>query len=97
MLYAYTRISSISRKANLDAKAIAEARRTTPVALEHDKELKLGKLLLRFPEVILKVADDLCLGRRCIPLSQQFPQLMPNICWEITFYWVQLMYMYDAI
>ena len=70
MLYAYTRISSISRKANLDAEAIAEARRTTPVALEHDKELKLGKLLLRFPEVILKVADDLCLGRRCLPLSQ---------------------------
>ena len=63
MLYAYTRISSISRKANLGARAIAEARRTTPVSIEHEKELKLGKLLLRFPEVILRVADDLCLGR----------------------------------
>ena len=63
MLYAYTRISSISRKANLGAEAIEKARRTTPVSLEHEKELKLGKLLLRFPEVILRVADDLCLGR----------------------------------
>merc|ERR1712027_255909 len=35
MLYAYTRIRSISRKANLSSEAIAEARRTTPVALEH--------------------------------------------------------------
>jgi len=65
MLYAYTRISSISRKANLSAAAIAEARKTTPVALEHEKELKLGKLLCRFAEVILQVADDLCLHTLC--------------------------------
>lgn len=33
--------------------------------LDHEKELKLGKLLLRFPEVIIKITEDLFLHTLC--------------------------------
>lgn len=33
--------------------------------LAHDKELKLAKALLKFPEVVEKVTDDLCLHHLC--------------------------------
>jgi arginyl-tRNA synthetase len=65
MLYANTRICSIARKANLSDKDIAAARKNTPVSLDHEKELKLGKMLLRFPEVLVKVTDDLSLHTLC--------------------------------
>ena len=49
MLYAYTRICSIARSVNLTSKIIAEdvERNNTPVSLDHEKEFKLAKLLLR--------------------------------------------------
>ncbi|TRY73938.1 hypothetical protein TCAL_01506 [Tigriopus californicus] len=65
MLYAYTRICSIGRAANLSAQDVAQARSTETVSLEHEKELKLGKLLTRFPEIILKIADELFLHTLC--------------------------------
>ena len=67
MLYAYTRICSIARNANLGRDKILEAVRTkgAEVSLEHEKELKLGKLLVRFGEVCARVADDLCLHTLC--------------------------------
>ena len=37
----------------------------TTVSLDHEKELKLAKLLLRFSEVIVKTADDLFLHTLC--------------------------------
>ena len=65
MLYAYTRICSIARNANLSRKDIEAAKETTQVVLSHEKELKLGKLLLRLPEVLLKMYDDLMLHSLC--------------------------------
>eukprot|EP00095_Tigriopus_kingsejongensis_P010442 maker-scaffold294_size218657-snap-gene-1.25 protein:Tk10442 transcript:maker-scaffold294_size218657-snap-gene-1.25-mRNA-1 annotation:"arginyl-trna synthetase" len=65
MLYAYTRICSIGRAANLSQADIVKARKTTPVSLDHEKELKLGKLLVRFPEIILKIAEELFLHTLC--------------------------------
>ena len=49
MLYAYTRICSIARSVNLTSEAILKDMETnqTSVSLEHEKELKLAKLLLR--------------------------------------------------
>ena len=47
MLYAYTRICSIGRKADLSPEDLAKARKTTKIQLKHEKERKLGKLLLR--------------------------------------------------
>jgi len=67
MLYAYTRICSIARSVNLTSEAILKDMETnkTSVSLEHEKELKLAKLLLRFSEVIVKTADDLLLHTLC--------------------------------
>ena len=46
MLYAYTRIRSIARTANVTEEQLVKAKKDGLV-LEHEKELKLGKLLLR--------------------------------------------------
>merc|ERR1712176_131598 len=51
MLYAYTRIRSIARTANVTEEQLAKAREDG-LKLDHEKELKLGKLLLRFGEVL---------------------------------------------
>ena len=46
MLYAYTRIRSIARTANITKEQLEKAKQLG-FKLEHEKELKLGKLLLR--------------------------------------------------
>ena len=50
---------SIARRAQLTADQIKMAAQSTTIVLEHEKELKLGKALIRFPEVICRVLDDL--------------------------------------
>merc|ERR1711860_164231 len=67
MLYAYTRISSIARNVNLTSESILEdvQKNKTEVSLEHEKELKLAKLLLRLADVLVKTADDLYLHTLC--------------------------------
>merc|ERR1712029_447224 len=59
MLYAYTRICSIGRTINLTSESILQdvQKNKTEVSLEHEKELKLAKLLLRFADVLVKTAD----------------------------------------
>ena len=47
MLYAYTRIRSIGRTANVTEHQLTDAKKEG-LKLEHEKELKLGKLLLRY-------------------------------------------------
>ncbi|XP_060532020.1 arginine--tRNA ligase, cytoplasmic [Cylas formicarius] len=65
LLYAYTRIKSIARNANMTPDKIRELAKTNRVSLEDDKGWKLGKVLIRFPDVLLKSADDLCLHPLC--------------------------------
>ncbi|XP_026855914.2 arginine--tRNA ligase, cytoplasmic isoform X1 [Electrophorus electricus] len=65
LLYAFTRIRSIARLANLDEAALRKAAETCEIALDHEKEWKLGKCLLRFPEVLQKIQDDLLLHTLC--------------------------------
>ncbi|XP_072944916.1 arginine--tRNA ligase, cytoplasmic [Epargyreus clarus] len=65
LLYALTRIRSIARTAQVTTdQLIAEAQKSG-IKLVHDTEWKLAKVLLRFPEVILKVAGDLFLHTLC--------------------------------
>jgi len=64
MLYAYTRIRSIARTANVTEQQLVEAKKKG-LNLEHEKELKLGKLLLRLSEVMTRMADDLYLHPLC--------------------------------
>ena len=61
MLYAYTRIKSIGRTIGLDLKEFKKKCDTSSVSVDHEKEIKLAKLLLRFPEIVLKISDDLFL------------------------------------
>ena len=64
MLYAYTRIRSIARTAQVTEEQLAAARKEG-LKLEHEKEVKLGKLLLRIAEVVAKMSEDLLLHSLC--------------------------------
>ncbi|XP_067280601.1 arginine--tRNA ligase, cytoplasmic [Pseudorasbora parva] len=65
LLYAFTRIRSIARLANIQEAALRKAAETTEVLLDHEKEWKLGKCILRFPEILQKITDDLLLHTLC--------------------------------
>lgn len=56
LLYAYTRIRGIGRKAAIDYDAIPA---DTPLLLEHETELRLGKSLCRWPDVFRQTAAEL--------------------------------------
>ncbi|CAG4960025.1 unnamed protein product [Parnassius apollo] len=65
LLYALTRIRSIARTAQISESKLLEEAKTSGFKLAHESEWKLGKVLLRFPEIILKVANDLYLHSLC--------------------------------
>lgn len=65
LLYAYTRIRSIARNAKMSPESLQEAAKTTPIPLEHAKEWKLAKCLMRFPEIISRILDDLFMHTLC--------------------------------
>merc|ERR1711972_182487 len=73
MLYAYTRIRSIARTAKVTDKQLEDAKKVG-LNLEHEKELKLGKLLLRLGEVLTRMSDDLLLHTLCefMSVRQQY-------------------------
>ncbi|XP_066154169.1 arginine--tRNA ligase, cytoplasmic isoform X2 [Euwallacea fornicatus] len=65
LLYAYTRIRSIARKANFTPEKIKKLASANSVSLDYEKEWKLGKVLVRFPDVLIKITDDLCMHHLC--------------------------------
>lgn len=66
LLYAYTRIKSIARNCGGNyANNIKELAKTYEISIEHEKEWKLAKVLLKFPDVIIKISKDLCLHHLC--------------------------------
>lgn len=65
LLYAFTRIRSIARVANIQEAALRRAAETCDIVLEHEKEWKLSKCILRFPEILQKILDDLLLHTLC--------------------------------
>lgn len=65
LLYAYTRIRSIARNVNYTPEKIKSLVETKTVSLDHEKEWKLGKTLLRLSDVLVKVTKDLCLHHLC--------------------------------
>lgn len=50
---------SIARLANVGTEQLRAAAVTTPIEVAHEKELKLSKCIIRFPEVISRVCDGL--------------------------------------
>lgn len=65
LLYALTRIRSITRLAKIDDGTLQRAAAETTMLLTHDKEWKLGKCVLRFAEILHKILDDLYLHTLC--------------------------------
>ena len=65
LLYALTRIRSIARAANISQEKLQELAQNTPISLEHEKEWKLAKVLIKFPDVLNKIAKDLYLHQLC--------------------------------
>lgn len=71
LLYSLTRIRSIKRKADLGSieeilkKRAAELGESAPLKLDHEREIKLAKFLLRFPDIILQCIDDLLFHLLC--------------------------------
>ena len=56
---------SIARLANIDEGTLRKAAESTEVLLDHEREWKLGKCILRFPEILQKILDDLLLHTLC--------------------------------
>uniref|UniRef100_A0A146LNN9 Probable arginine--tRNA ligase, cytoplasmic n=1 Tax=Lygus hesperus TaxID=30085 RepID=A0A146LNN9_LYGHE len=65
MLYAVTRIRSIAANANITSKQLIEAAKTERIPVDHEKEWKLVKSLLRFHDELIKITEDLCLHHLC--------------------------------
>ncbi|XP_036983784.2 arginine--tRNA ligase, cytoplasmic isoform X3 [Artibeus jamaicensis] len=65
LLYAFTRIRSIARLASVDEEMLQKAARETTIVLDHEKEWRLGRCILRFPEILQKILDDLFLHTLC--------------------------------
>lgn len=56
---------SIARLASIDEEMLQKAARETKIVLDHEKEWKLGRCILRFPEILQKMLDDLFLHTLC--------------------------------
>lgn len=88
LLYALTRIRSIIRNCNLDKSIIeiaSEMQKSTGLKLEQIQELKLAKSILKFPDVIIEIVDDLYLHKLCkflYDLSVSFSEFYDN-CYVI--------------
>lgn len=71
LLYSLTRIRSIKRKADLGSvedilkKRELDIGKDAPLKLEHEREIRLAKYLLRFPDIILQCIDDLLFHLLC--------------------------------
>ncbi|CAD7675157.1 unnamed protein product [Nyctereutes procyonoides] len=65
LLYAFTRIRSIARLASINEEVLQKAAQETKIILDHEKEWKLGQCILRFPEILQKILDDLLLHTLC--------------------------------
>ncbi len=51
---------SIARLANVSAQQLKDSAHSVPIDVGHEKELKLSKCIIRFPEVVDRILDDLC-------------------------------------
>nr|XP_033323493.1 arginine--tRNA ligase, cytoplasmic [Megalopta genalis] len=65
LLYALTRIRAIARTANISQEKLQELAQNTPISLDHQKEWKLAKVLIKFPDVLIKITKDLYLHQMC--------------------------------
>lgn len=66
LLYAFARIKSIARNCGAEfLQAYPEHIRTERIVLEHEKEWKLAKVLMKYPDMMLRCANDLLFHTLC--------------------------------
>ncbi|XP_066593262.1 arginine--tRNA ligase, cytoplasmic isoform X2 [Prorops nasuta] len=65
LLYALVRIRSIARTAKVSEEQLQESIKNSTICLKHEKEWKLAKAILKYPEVLLKITNDLYLHSLC--------------------------------
>lgn len=65
MLYAYTRIRSITRNANVTSDQLKSFVAKNDIVLDDPKEWKLAKCILKFSEILIKTFNDLLLHSIC--------------------------------
>jgi len=66
LLYAYTRIRSIARTAGVDSEILKEKARDIELNFEADeREFKLAKCIIRYPDVLTRVLDELYMHGLC--------------------------------
>lgn len=66
LLYAYTRIRSIARNCGEEfIKNLTKTIQETQIELEHEKELRLGKVLCQYPDVLTKIIKELHMHYLC--------------------------------
>lgn len=66
LLYAFTRIRSIARNCGEEfVKNLPKLKKETPIILDHEKEWKLAKVLIQFPDVIERILKDLHVHYLC--------------------------------
>ncbi|XP_034181184.2 arginine--tRNA ligase-like protein [Osmia lignaria lignaria] len=65
LLYALTRIRSIARAADITQEKLQEMAESTEISLDHEKEWKLAKVLIKFPDILIKITKDLYLHQLC--------------------------------
>ncbi|CAI2363162.1 unnamed protein product [Moneuplotes crassus] len=75
LLYMYVRLCSILRKGGYDEERLAEVAKETELILETPEEIKLGLLLLRLPEYLDGVMNDLQLNMLCSILYEVSTQV----------------------
>ncbi|XP_062513588.1 arginine--tRNA ligase, cytoplasmic-like isoform X2 [Corticium candelabrum] len=59
LLYAYTRTNAIYRLGGIDRESLRKEAVCIPISLEHPKELKLGKCIVQFAEVVSRSISEL--------------------------------------
>ncbi|KAK4327593.1 hypothetical protein Pmani_001950 [Petrolisthes manimaculis] len=59
LLYALTRIRSIARTAGVSSEEVVTMAQKGTVEFDHEKEWKLARTLLKLPDVLIRITDDL--------------------------------------
>lgn len=65
LLYALTRIRSIARKAEVSRESLLAEASKGPVELSHEREWNLARTLMKLPDVLVRITDDLYIHPLC--------------------------------
>jgi len=65
LLYALTRIRSIARTAGVSRKSLLEEASKGPLELAHEREWNLARTLMKLPDILVRITEDLYIHPMC--------------------------------